>query len=823
MGSCCESDNTKAKRIDDTAGGLVWVRRRNGSWWPGRILGVDELPESYSVSPRAGTPVKLLGREDGSMDWYNLEKSKRIKAFRCGEYDECIEKARAYAVQSSKSGAKERKYARREDAILHALEIEQAHYTQSKQELVSTVNRRNGTVGYVGLVKEQNDLVRRGKLEDKHKTKFSQSKAPLEQTVDLNSVEVHVMQDESRKAPTDSEDDGTAGAKRMRGLQEFGLVVASKRKLDIVQPEGPHDPSLQDNTSLGESNIDNGFSSMSTINSGKEPCSSLKKRTQVVQAPETLKRKNRRRQLTKVLESSATVEVPSIHEGGNSSQSSLHGVTWNRVCASEPAETRRADYSEVVNGSLGSSETSCVEASLVACEDLHDPVVDHDGTDFCTLEFVDDGFLDIPVVWKEIQSGDHHGGSAPGVSGDLGAGAVERQDDRDCEVDPTKQDNKGNLKGSSGVIPQANNTRKCKGNSKEAAKGEKNCTYGHRSRGSKKVFGRFEQSESYFLDKPDIETEDRADNSTLDDSPMSHYGGQLMKCASVSNSTKDRSICSAPNVNRLANKNHERQVSGSEEIGVQSDEMGDILCSTPAHERVQDLLSTRDLPLTQLPHRRSLPRRQTHPPSCSCCQVGDLSIRSSTPGSALYDVELEVKASYQGRRVPLISLMSKLNGKAIIGHPITVEVLEDGYSNTFVRHCHVTRSSIDVCYGRKENRTKRKRDAIDDTLWDRGGIFVKSQRSKCITKLHSKRRRRPSDQLMVRSLSRRSSKIRKSGFLTRKIRKLSSITVDCEHKEEKRKAVVENPLRPVACVPLKIVFSRINEALSNSSRPENQV
>lgn len=55
------------KGIDGSVGGLVWVRRRNGSWWPGRIMGHDELPESCLVSPRSGTPVKLLGRKDASM------------------------------------------------------------------------------------------------------------------------------------------------------------------------------------------------------------------------------------------------------------------------------------------------------------------------------------------------------------------------------------------------------------------------------------------------------------------------------------------------------------------------------------------------------------------------------------------------------------------------------------------------------------------------------------------------------------------------------------------------------------------------------------
>lgn len=48
-------------------GPIVWVRRRNGSWWPGKIMGPEELPASHLTSPRTGTPVKLLGREDASV------------------------------------------------------------------------------------------------------------------------------------------------------------------------------------------------------------------------------------------------------------------------------------------------------------------------------------------------------------------------------------------------------------------------------------------------------------------------------------------------------------------------------------------------------------------------------------------------------------------------------------------------------------------------------------------------------------------------------------------------------------------------------------
>ncbi|KAK8947802.1 hypothetical protein KSP40_PGU004526 [Platanthera guangdongensis] len=40
----------------------------------------------------------------------------------------------------------------------------------------------------------------------------------------------------------------------------------------------------------------------------------------------------------------------------------------------------------------------------------------------------------------------------------------------------------------------------------------------------------------------------------------------------------------------------------------------------------------------------------------------------------LVDIDLKVEATYQGEHVPLVSLMSRLNGKAIIGHPIQVEL-----------------------------------------------------------------------------------------------------------------------------------------------------
>ncbi|CAH1451259.1 unnamed protein product [Lactuca virosa] len=54
-------------------------------------------------------------------DWYNLEKSKRVKPFHCGEFDDCIKRAETSQRMPPK---KREKYAHREYAILHALELE---------------------------------------------------------------------------------------------------------------------------------------------------------------------------------------------------------------------------------------------------------------------------------------------------------------------------------------------------------------------------------------------------------------------------------------------------------------------------------------------------------------------------------------------------------------------------------------------------------------------------------------------------------------------------------------------------------------------------
>lgn len=151
------SSGTVSRAVDSSIGSIVWVRRRNGSWWPGKILGSDELSVSHLTSPRSGTPVKLLGREDASVDWYNLEKSKRVKTFRCGEFDQCISRAEASRGLPPK---KREKYAHREDAILHALELEKQLLEKKYGKLSSNNDKQNGSpdAGGKGIVVTSNYL-----------------------------------------------------------------------------------------------------------------------------------------------------------------------------------------------------------------------------------------------------------------------------------------------------------------------------------------------------------------------------------------------------------------------------------------------------------------------------------------------------------------------------------------------------------------------------------------------------------------------------------------------------------------------------------------
>lgn len=205
--------------------------------------------------------------------------------------------------------------------------------------------------------------------------------------------------------------------------------------------------------------------------------------------------------------------------------------------------------------------------------------------------------------------------------------------------------------------------------------------------------------------------------------------------------------------------------------------------------------------------QRLLPYRQSRFTVNPKYESSDFSLRHHIADSSLYDVNLEVKASYRPQHVPYISLMSKLNGQPIIGHPLTVEVLDDGFcDNLLVSGSECYSSSCDLDEDHGENSL-----ALQDA-----DIVYESKPSSA-SRISTKHR-----MVKPRSSPTKSPKIRKNGLLSKKIRKLSSLTGSQQQNGEK-KPVVEKLKGPaLACVPLKIAFSRINEALNNSIRPAHR-
>lgn len=196
------------------------------------------------------------------------------------------------------------------------------------------------------------------------------------------------------------------------------------------------------------------------------------------------------------------------------------------------------------------------------------------------------------------------------------------------------------------------------------------------------------------------------------------------------------------------------------------------------------------LPDASLTPQRLLPYRQSRFTINSRYQSSDFSIRNYCSDASLYDVKLEVKANYKPQHVPLVSLMSKLNGKAIVGHPLTVEVLDESDCDILLSRMEYELEGGEMVYGNPNSasgRTPTKHSVLQP--------------------LHSPRK---------------SSKTKKSGLLHKKIRKLSSLTG--KKQSEERKQVVEKPKAPlIACIPLKLVFNRINEAMNGPAQQTHRV
>lgn len=335
-----------------------------------------------------------------------------MKAFRCGEYDECIEKAKASAANGNKKAVK---YARREDAILHALEIENARLGKDRPDFFSRTN--NSGEEHCSTAKESPSISLSGKEDDDVTDEESDSKDDADADADSDSdsaldsdsdsapelsqsgisfEEPHIgaskvqsIQEKRRRTPNDSEDDGTEGIKRMRGLEDLGIGV-------------------------GDSNTGNCVPNGSPVNGTKGHNSSLKrKRTQVSNVHEFLKRRNRRRPLTKVLESTAMVSIPVVCDQLPSSNGSpLQGLSDSKVSGMESNESRKSFCVAINNNSDSTGVSSENGASLNPSEHAYDAshtsckLKEKDISDISRLTENDslDRLFDVPFVGEEKRS-----------------------------------------------------------------------------------------------------------------------------------------------------------------------------------------------------------------------------------------------------------------------------------------------------------------------------------------------------------------------------------------------------------------------------------
>ncbi|CAN6327028.1 unnamed protein product [Urochloa humidicola] len=168
--------------------------------------------------------------------------------------------------------------------------------------------------------------------------------------------------------------------------------------------------------------------------------------------------------------------------------------------------------------------------------------------------------------------------------------------------------------------------------------------------------------------------------------------------------------------------------------------------------------------------------------------------------STLCNVELNVLGnSNNGRRAPLVSLMSKWNRKPIVGYPVTVEVHDDVFGRPLSSRGEqqAATSSVDGIIPKRDETEGLQR-------------LVPSPPQACRAKPKSHSKKPPEKD--VDKLWQPHTK--KPASSSRKMRRLSSFASGQKDGDDRKSAVGKVSGATIACIPLRVVFSRINEALS---------
>lgn len=734
---------------DCTVGTIVWVRRRNGSWWPGRVLGVDELAESQLMSPRSGTPVKLLGREDASVDWYNLEKSKRVKPFRCGEFDACIGKAEASFNTPFK---KREKYARREDAILHALELER-HQLEIQQESTSISSHAcNNTLSI--SKRESNHYTSEAHVQSKLANQKSQSSSrKITTLLDEYYLDHPFRVHKNRKVKTSiCKDDKQEIATHMRVETVGRRVFKSKGKRFHYIAGRNSDITVENNSDLLPQSGHN--SAIITQAASGKNISLLKRKSHLTGAinDTPAKRRDRRRPLLKVLQNSTKLQV-------SKSLQPHHDISSNTI----PGEK---DH-------MGITNDSQKDTTMHSSPDAVDP-----------LDYSRNPWKQPPVddwnAYHVQQSGCVSNESIP-------SGWTEENEFDSSATDSELEIVEEKLR--SGITQPFKLTAESpvgNGMSKWHLKGKRN----NRTT-LKKLHESVDEKNLGCTDKSIVQLREASPGKFEPAMLNDDFGQQLSSEKEIDYDTEDDQLFTG-----LENKRVDLLRLHSDSID--SDDDQQLVSHSgwgPVGPSFQMWRAYWGEPEDNFAQFYGFPFSQRMMPM-------------------LVDVDLKVQARYQGERVPLVSLLSKLNGKAIIGHPVPIEVLEDGSTDLLypLNEPGGDTASLQICKTGKRTSMPRILHPNPDP---QKSSYLESLATRVKKKgmYHSHRsasgrfQRKP-----LKTVSLSSSK---------KTKALSSLV--SEKKLDSGNIFLSgliNPdgsIPPTTCIPTKVVFSRILESLGRPS------
>ncbi|MCL7032851.1 hypothetical protein MKW94_019471 [Papaver nudicaule] len=684
------------------------------------------------------TPVLLL-----CMDWYNLEKSKRVKAFRCGEFDDCIEKAESLQGGPIK---KREKYARREDAILHALELEKQQLERKQQKFGNANNARAKL--HIGVKKEMG--IPLGKLGNNCKLLNLKSRNGLGSSEENTGNSLYAQKPKNVKRLS-LQNGKCQTTHRIGGLQDFEQRATSASGC----------------RSIGGASYDCSKNSLLGLKRKRTPVAVID------ESPAT--KHNMHRPPVQVLKSSANLFASnSLHSNGGAASEEKERT--GGICRAKrsqyvylpasPNDKYRECPSDQMEISPSQYETESSDDSSTE-DDSSSGLMEGVESDFSERDYLYGDMDEQTGVFSDSVPIDteprHFGRLVNNYRSQRGSMSSE---ELECSAFTTQV---SHLR-SRDQISAGNYD----GVSKWQLKGKRN---------------------SRSLMKRPVEMDSSICNGFR---RGSHFEGR------GSDSSSQRAL-------------RQGFYHGEDDFGYDYDG-GDLIDKNSMHnqafgfgKRYQPMFDSDDGLVWGMDGLSHAPLRRYWDESEECYDPIYGGHRfGNRRKSKLVDVDLRVQASScQGEHVPLVSLMSRLNGKAIIGHPVQVEIIEDGSTDLILsRNNHFY-----------EEYTEKDGSTALTPVW----------RTARRTVMHRIPHPHPS-----KSFEKKYPKnlLEKVNLSSQKTRTLSSIPTQqkfnmlSNQKSMSRLSKAEDDgLATITCIPVKLAFSRLMEAVgrppSRTANPTN--